>query len=116
MRKNLMALCTLLAASAMLLASCQDAEEQTVNEPVDMTTRATTFENFARVVYVEVNDVNPLNAGEYLLPGGVPFFTHVILFASNIRGRCQWKREQLQQSELRRHPGKSRQVHCPVAG
>lgn len=86
MKRNLMALCTLLAASAMLLASCQDAEEQTVNEPVDMTTRATSFDNFARVVYVEVNDVNPLNAGEYLLPGGVPFFTHVILFASNIRG------------------------------
>lgn len=86
MRKNLMALCTLLAASAMLLASCQDAEDQTVQEPVDMTTRATSFDNFARVVYVEVNDVNPLNAGEYLLPDGKPFFTHVILFASNIRG------------------------------
>lgn len=81
-----MALCTLLAASAMLLASCQDAEDQTVKEPVDMTTRATSFDNFARVVYVEVNDVNPLNAGEYLLPDGKPFFTHVILFASNIRG------------------------------
>lgn len=47
--------------------------------------RATAFESFARAVYVEVNDVNPLNAGEYLLPGGKPFFTHVILFASNIR-------------------------------
>lgn len=35
---------------------------------------------------VEVNDVNPLNAGEYLLSDGTPFFTHVILFASNIRG------------------------------
>lgn len=48
--------------------------------------RAATLGNFYRVVYVEVNDVNPLNAGEYLLSDGTPFFTHVILFASNIRG------------------------------
>lgn len=49
-------------------------------------TRAATIDNFARVAYVEVNDVNPLNAGEYTLSNGKPFFTHVILFASNIHG------------------------------
>lgn len=86
MRTRFLAVVTLVAASAILLHSCKDVEEPTQQTPVDRTTRATSFDNIARVVYVEVNDVNPLNAGEYLLPDGKPFFTHVILFASNIRG------------------------------
>lgn len=36
------------------------------------------------VVYFEVNDCNPLNAIEYLLEDGTPFFDAVILFAGNI--------------------------------
>lgn len=87
-RQFLFAACTLFAASALLMTSCQQAEEPIANDPTDQAgpmTRAATLGNFYRVVYVEVNDVNPLNAGEYLLSDGTPFFTHVILFASNIR-------------------------------
>jgi Glycosyl hydrolases family 18./Domain of unknown function (DUF1735). len=36
------------------------------------------------VVYFEVNDCNPLNALEYVLEDGTPFFDAVILFAANI--------------------------------
>ncbi|MCM1177567.1 MAG: DUF1735 domain-containing protein [Clostridium sp.] len=36
------------------------------------------------VVYLEVNDTNPLNALEYVLEDGTPFFDAVILFAANI--------------------------------
>lgn len=36
------------------------------------------------VVYFEVNDCNPLNALEYMLADGTPFFDAVILFAANI--------------------------------
>ena len=36
------------------------------------------------VVYFEVNDCNPLNALEYELADGTPFFDAVILFAANI--------------------------------
>ena len=36
------------------------------------------------VLYFEVNDVNPLNALEYVLEDGTPFFDAVILFAANI--------------------------------
>ncbi len=36
------------------------------------------------VLYFEVNDVNPLNALEYVLTDGTPFFDAVILFAANI--------------------------------
>lgn len=88
-KQILFAACTLFAASALLMTSCQQAEEPIANDPTDQAgpmTRTATLGNFYRVVYVEVNDVNPLNAGEYLLSDGTPFFTHVILFASNIRG------------------------------
>lgn len=75
-RQFLFAACTLFAASALLMTSCQQAEEPIANDPTDQAgpmTRAATLGNFYRVVYVEVNDVNPLNAGEYLLSDGTPF-------------------------------------------
>ena len=87
-KQILFAACTLFAASALLMTSCQQAEEPIANDPTDQAgpmTRAATLGNFYRVVYVEVNDVNPLNAGEYLLSDGTPFFTHVILFAATHR-------------------------------
>ena len=37
-----------------------------------------------QVVYLEVNDCNPLNVLEYNLTDGTPFFDAVILFAANI--------------------------------
>ena len=37
-----------------------------------------------QVVYLEVNDTNPLNILEYNLEDGTPFFDAVILFAANI--------------------------------
>lgn len=36
------------------------------------------------ICFYEVNDVNPLNAGEVLLEDGTPFFDYVVLFAYNI--------------------------------
>lgn len=35
-------------------------------------------------VYIETNDVNPLNAGDYMLDDGTAFFDVAELFASNI--------------------------------
>ena len=37
-----------------------------------------------QIVYIEVNDCNPLNILEYNLADGTPFFDAVILFAANI--------------------------------
>ncbi len=45
----------------------------------------------ANWVYVETNDINPLNAGEYYFCNSSPreeVVDHVILFASNIRGNA----------------------------
>jgi hypothetical protein len=39
------------------------------------------------LMYVEVNDNNPLNAGSYILEDGAYLVDYVVLFASNIRNR-----------------------------
>jgi hypothetical protein len=39
------------------------------------------------LMYVEVNDNNPLNAGSYILDDGAYLFDYVVIFASNIRSR-----------------------------
>ena len=39
------------------------------------------------LMYIEVNDNNPLNAGSYILEDGAYLFDYVVLFASNIRNR-----------------------------
>jgi hypothetical protein len=47
----------------------------------------TTDKKVKTVVYIEVNDDNPLNAGSYILEDGTYLFDHVVLFAANIRNR-----------------------------
>jgi hypothetical protein len=46
-----------------------------------------TTEKVKTIVYVEVNDQNPLNAGSYILEDGTYLFDYVVLFAANIRNR-----------------------------
>jgi hypothetical protein len=48
---------------------------------------AGTTEKVKTIVYVEVNDHNPLNAGSYILEDGTYLFDYVTLFAANIRNR-----------------------------
>ncbi|MDR2398675.1 MAG: hypothetical protein LBD74_07965, partial [Spirochaetaceae bacterium] len=48
---------------------------------------AGTTQKVKTVVYVEVNDDNPLNAGSYILDDGTYLFDYVVLFAANIRNR-----------------------------
>ncbi|MBP5373325.1 MAG: DUF1735 domain-containing protein [Bacteroidales bacterium] len=50
------------------------------------------------VLYYEVNNVNPLNAGEVLLEDSSPFFDYVILFASNINYNSDEDRVYLHQN------------------
>ncbi len=81
MKRNLFFAATMLLAAAV---SCQkaeplaetDAANAAVTRAYDMTPKIT--------IYVETNDVNPLNAGDYLLSDGTPYASIVELFASNI--------------------------------
>lgn len=68
MKQNFKLFATL-AASAAMMISCQQAEEPTMDkaqEPV-VKTRAYGDKTPKVTIYVETNDVNPLNAGDYLL-------------------------------------------------
>ena len=81
--KNFMIL-SVAAMMAALAVSCQkaeplaetDAANAAVTRAYNMTPKIT--------IYVETNDVNPLNAGDYLLSDGTPYASIVELFASNI--------------------------------
>lgn len=71
MKQNFKLFATL-AASAAMMISCQQAEEPTMDkaqEPV-VKTRAYGDKTPKVTIYVETNDVNPLNAGDYLLSDG----------------------------------------------
>ena len=64
-----------------LAATSQDAQSAT--------TRVVSAKTPKLTAYIETNDINPLNMGEYYFTGTNPrdyVVDHVILFASNIRG------------------------------
>lgn len=68
------------------LCSCNEVAEQSATDAADgtATTRAYGDKTPKLVTYVETNDVNPLNAGDWLLSDGEPAIDIVELFASNI--------------------------------
>lgn len=71
---------------ATMLFSCQQAEEPQLDaaQPEAKMTRAFGDKTPIVNIYVETNDVNPLNAGDYKLPNGKPYADIVEFFASNI--------------------------------
>ena len=78
-----------MAACAAALASifaCNKLNEPQVNAPEESSplTKAVVDNAPIMAVYVETNDVNPLNAGDYTVNDGQPFVDIVELFASNI--------------------------------
>ena len=83
--KNLFKLSMALFIGAAMF-SCQQAEEPTMDQGQAPETRA--FGDTPVVaIYVETNDTNPLNAGDYTMSNGKPFAGIVELFASNVRKR-----------------------------
>ena len=69
-----------------MMISCQQAEEPTMDkaqEPV-VKTRAYGDKTPKVTIYVETNDVNPLNAGDYLLSDGSAYADIVEFFAANL--------------------------------
>ncbi len=82
MKRMISLACTFLATAAMLF-SCTEDITQT---PMDANTSPETrVGNPAKVmVYIETNDVNPLNALTYVKPDGTPFIDFLNIFAANI--------------------------------
>lgn len=84
--KNFMKLSLALFIGAAMF-SCQQAEEPAMDGAQPEVTRAYGDKTPKLVVYVETNDTNPLNAGDYTLPNGEPLVDIVEFFASNIHKR-----------------------------
>lgn len=75
-----------LAASAGMLISCNKEMTPSVQDTDETTPMTKAYGDKTPVVtaYIETNDTNPLNAGDYFDENGEPFFDIVELFASNI--------------------------------
>lgn len=75
-----------LAAAAGMLISCNKEMTPSVQDTYETTTMTKAYGDKTPVVtaYIETNDTNPLNAGDYFDENGEPFFDIVELFASNI--------------------------------
>lgn len=76
---------SLVAATGMLI-SCNKEMTPSVQNTDDTTPMTKVCPGLTPIVaaYIEVNDTNPLNAGDYFCDNGYPFFDIVELFASNI--------------------------------
>lgn len=89
--RNLFLLTATMIAGAFV-TSCSNDEDYTVNAQQDaaqVVTRSVGAKTPILTTYIETNDINPLNAGEYYFTGTNPqeqVIDNVILFASNIRG------------------------------
>ena len=85
MKKTLKLMAALVVGAGMMI-SCQQAEEPTMDkaqEPV-VKTRAYGDKTPKLAMYVEINDVNPLNAGDYILSDGTTYADIVEFFAANL--------------------------------
>lgn len=71
-----------------VVTSCSNIDESVMSpQDAEISTRAVGTKTPKLTVYIETNDVNPLNAKEYKFTNtNEEVVDHVILFASNIRG------------------------------
>ena len=78
------------AIMAVFATSCSNSDDMTVTSQDAQGTNATRSVGVKTpklTTYIETNDINPLNMGEYTFTGtDEQVVDHVILFASNIRG------------------------------
>lgn len=78
------------AIAALVIVSCNKQEVVTetlspsVSQPKGIMTKGVGEKEPSTFVYVETNDVNPLNAMDYYLSNGDTFFDYVGFFAANI--------------------------------
>lgn len=86
MMRKLISIAALFIGATMMF-SCQQAEEPVLDQGQAPETRAYGDKTPKLAVYVETNDTNPLNCGDYTLPNGKALIDMVELFASNIHKR-----------------------------
>lgn len=76
-----------LIMALFVATSCSNDESLIASEDAQVANTRAVGYTPKFTVYIETNDINPLNVGEYTLEGtSTPAIDHVVLFASNIRG------------------------------
>lgn len=80
--------CTAVFTALFSVLSCNEIEQPQIqnakSEKSMVSTRSFNQKTPKMAVYVETNDVNPLNAGDYTMSNGTSFIDIVELFAANI--------------------------------
>lgn len=87
--KNLFLLAAVMMAGASITSCSNDDYIVETQQDAQAVTRSVGVKTPKLTTYIETNDINPLNAGEYYFTGTNPqeqVIDNVILFASNIRG------------------------------
>lgn len=84
MKHNLILLCSLFMATALISSCAQDAMEPEVDGAAAVETRAYGDKTPKVMMYIEVNDTNPLNTMLYRM-NNEPFIDITTIFAANIR-------------------------------
>lgn len=87
--KHFFLLAAAMIAGAFITSCSNDDYTVETQQDAQPTTRSVGTKTPKLSVYIETNDINPLNAGEYYFTGTNPqeqVVDNVILFASNIRG------------------------------
>lgn len=87
--KHLFFLTAAMIAGAFITSCSNDDYTVETQQDAQPTTRSVGVKTPKLTTYIETNDINPLNAGEYYFTGTNPqeqVIDNVILFASNIRG------------------------------
>lgn len=86
MKTNILAFASsLFLATGLFFSSCSNEDLTSTSQSDDAQVSTRTATGIKQVVYIEVNDINPLNAGSYYMDGA-PFYDMAIIFAANIRG------------------------------
>ena len=80
---------TIIAICVLVDSSCNKQINSELNEvssihPTVLQTKCLGDKEPMVAVYIETNDTNPLNAGDYFLDSGIPFYDCVQLFSANI--------------------------------
>lgn len=76
-----------LIMALFVATSCSNDESMVASEDAQVANTRAVGYTPKFTVYIETNDINPLNVGEYTLEGtSTPAIDHVVLFASNIHG------------------------------
>lgn len=85
--KNILKIASSLLFAAFFFGACSNEDDLIGDQSQPEVVTKSTPCDIKNIVYIEVNDINPLNVGSYTLASSnKAYFDYAIIFAANIRG------------------------------